>query len=320
MSTSPTVTARDFVLWVFSMGTLVASIVSFIALKFEYINRLFGDAPVYDLYSTGIRIAMATLIVIFPLYVWTTRYLNEDIREHPAKRDLWVRKWLIYIGLFVAAIALIVDLVVLINAYLGGQEITLAFLLKVLTVFVVVGAAFMYYLRSLAGVWERNEKMSIYIGYAIGAIVLLTVVSGFFIIGSPAELRALRTDQDRIYDLQNLQSGITNYYQQKQALPESLDALADPLTGYVVPVDPVTEEPYRYNVVNASELTFELCATFDRESPEDQSSGMDYYYERYSTTYWQHGVGEECFERTVDPDQYPPYDRNGAIKPIPARM
>lgn len=318
---SPKTTPKDFFLWVFSMGALVVSVISFIALSFEYIDRLLGSEPTYDIYSTGIRIAMATLIIVFPLFVWSVRYLNQDMRKNPEKKELWVRRWLIYIGLFVAAVTLIVDLIVLINTYLGGQEITTAFLAKVLTVLVIVGAAFLYYLRSLAGSWEKNEKASVYIGYGVSALVLVTVVGGFFIMGSPYELRLIRADQERVNDLQNIQSRIINYYQQKQELPESLEQLADPLSGFVVPSDPETGDSYTYNTLPEQALTFELCATFQAESPQRGDGSERYIEPYYSDAYWQHGVGQECFERTIDPEQYPPIENRGTgLKPVPAAI
>lgn len=326
MTTTPTakVTPRDFVLWVFSMGALVVSIISFITLAFEYINRLVGDAPIYDLYSTGLRMAMATLIIVFPLYLWSTRFLNQDIRAIPEKKELWVRKWLIYIGLFVAVVVIIIDLIVLINTYLGGEEITAAFLLKVLTVLLVVGAAFTYYLRALAGVWERNERLSRMLGYGAAAVVVVMVVSGFFIMGSPREMRLMREDQTRISHLQDIQWRVTNSYQQKGALPETLDVLADPLSGFVVPTDPVTNGSYEYRVVDATSLTFELCANFARASnargEESSVARPSYPYysgDMYGETYWKHDAGRTCFERTIDPDQYPLYDKTSpaSIKP-----
>ena len=60
-------------------------------------------------------------------------------------KALRIRKWLIYLTLFLSALVLIGDLVVLVNGLLQG-ELTTAFILKVVSVFVVIGGIFLYYL------------------------------------------------------------------------------------------------------------------------------------------------------------------------------
>src|SRR5690606_3739978 len=94
------------------------------------------------------------------------------------------------------------------------------------------------------------------------ALTALVVVAGFFIIGTPADMRHQRLDAERVMDLQMLQWELVNYYQQKEALPETLDALSNPITGFTVPTDPETGAAYRYEAADAH--TFTLCATFSR--------------------------------------------------------
>jgi hypothetical protein len=59
-----------------------------------------------------------------------------------------VRRWLTYLTLFSAACALLGDFATLVYNVLGG-ELTVRFLLKVLTVGLIAGTAFFYYLRDL---------------------------------------------------------------------------------------------------------------------------------------------------------------------------
>ena len=116
----PKVTPKDFFLWLGAMVALYVSVISLLTLYFQYINHLFPDALNYyvDPYSGAIRSAIASLIVITPLYIFLTRLLNKEIREHAEKKELWVRRWLIYITLFVAGITLAIDLIFLINTFL----------------------------------------------------------------------------------------------------------------------------------------------------------------------------------------------------------
>jgi hypothetical protein len=176
---------------------------------------------------------LASLIVIFPLYIFLTRLLNQDVRRNPEKKDLKVRKWLIYLTLFVAGVTIVIDLIALLNAFLGG-ELTTRFLLKALVVLLVIGGLFSYYVADLRGKWERDEKTSKTIGALVSVLVLVSIVSGFFIIGSPMDARLQRFDQQKVSDLQTIQWQILDHYQRTESLPQSLDDLHDPLSGNVV--------------------------------------------------------------------------------------
>ena len=132
---------------------LYASAIAFSTLIFQYINIFIPDAVQSDYWafdqSRGLaRGALATLIVVFPVYIWVSWFLNKDYAKNPEKRDLRIRKWLIYFTLFVAAIVIVVDLVQLVRQFLEG-ELTIRFLLKILTVGFVAGSIFEYYLTDI---------------------------------------------------------------------------------------------------------------------------------------------------------------------------
>jgi len=305
--------AKDFFLWIAAIAALYVSVISMVALLFEYIDRIFGD-PLsfgFDPFSTGVRVAIASLIIVFPLYVWFTRILNKDIRSNPEKRDLWMRRWLLVLTLFVTGVTMVVDLIVLINAFLSGEEFTAAFALKVLAVLVVAGGVFLYYLNDIRGTWERKERESSAIGWIVSALVLAAVAAGFFIVGSPQEQRALRFDSERVSALQNIQFQVLDYYQRTGALPESLDALDDPLRGGFIPTDPETGEDYEYSIVNARGLVFELCATFSTDSQEGAKVSALELSPRdpFGGAHWEHTAERTCFARTIDPKLYPVLER-----------
>ena len=307
----PKVTPKDFFLHLGTMIALYVSVVSLLALLFQYINVLFPDVlntyNYYDPYSPQIRLSIASLIIIFPLYIFLTRLLNRDLRVHTEKKELWIRKWLIYITLFVGSITIVVDLITLINIFLGG-EITTRFILKVLAILVVVGGTFLYYLYDLKGKWEREEGTSQIVGWVAGIFVLATIVSGFFIIGSPMSQRLVRFDDQKINNLSEIQSQIVWFWQQKKRLPKDLSELEDPLVGYTVPKDAQTDNAYVYKI--KGNMIFELCATFNL--PNDNKSVERAYpvYSDYSGGFvnatWEHEAGEKCFSRTIDPERFPP--------------
>ena len=310
-STKQKTTPKDFFLWIGTIVALYVSAVSLLTLLFEYIDVYFQDPlqTYYDPYSGAIRFAIASLIIIFPLYLYLTRVINQEIRQSPEKKEVGVRKWLIYLTLFIAGITVIVDLIVLIHTFLGGEELTLGFILKVLSVLVVIGGVFFYYLYDLRGMWEQSKSVSQMIGVVVSALVLVAVVSGFFIIGSPQTQRLIRFDQQKIQDLSNIQWQIVNFYQQKERLPQTLAELEDPLIGFILPKDPQTKDAYEYEL--AGNLTFNLCADFNKESrgygtqtlkPVPLESLARFGIEDEN---WTHKAGRECFERTIDPDKFP---------------
>lgn len=150
IKTSP----RDVFLHLLAIITLYVSAGSFITLLFQYINILIPDAldqagyyPRTASYGT-IRWAIASLVVIFPVYISTSWFLNQSYVASPAKRNLRIRKWLIYFTLFAAALIIIGDLVALLYNLLGG-EFTTRFILKVLAVFFAAGSVFHYYFWDL---------------------------------------------------------------------------------------------------------------------------------------------------------------------------
>lgn len=143
---------KDVFLHLFSMVTLYGSAISLITLLFQYVNLAVPDALEQQYYYSGayqtIRFAVASLIVLFPAYVWVTWFLNKMYEKEPDKRNLRIRKWLIYLTLFIAGLVILGDFVSLIYSFLGG-EVTMRFVLKIGAVLLVAGAIFWYYFWDL---------------------------------------------------------------------------------------------------------------------------------------------------------------------------
>ena len=308
----PKATPKDFFLWAGAMVSLYAGIVSFITLLFEYINQVFPDTVLgyYDPYAGGVAYAMASLIVLAPVFLILMRVIRRNIQIDSSRNEIWVRRWALFLTVFLAGATIVIDLIVLLNTFLSGGELTTAFLLKVLVVLLVAGAGFMHFLADLWGYWEKNPQYARYINWATGVLVVLTIAAGFFIIGSPQSQRQYRIDEQRVGDLSSIQSAIVySYYQPKQKLPASLDDLNNPINGFMVPVDPQTGSAYEYSVKGP--LGFELCATFNMPS-RGETAKNGFISRPMPTGYggmsevWQHGEGRTCFSRTIDPQLYPP--------------
>lgn len=297
------VTPKDFFLWLGAMAALYVSAISLILLVHQYINVYFpNELAYYADYSSSIRFAIASLVVVFPIFIVLMRLIHSDIRRTPEKKDLWVRRWLVFITLFFAGATIAGDLVALIYTFLNG-DLTTRFVLKALTILAVLGGGFWYYLEELKGTWEKQEGTSKMIGGAVTLVVLVSIVAGFFIIGSPETQRLTRLDEQKINDLASIQSQITYYWQQKQALPDSIDTLQDPLLGYIAPRDPQTGEAYTYETTGP--MSFRLCATFNLPTSPTADTSTLYRYGIQNEN-WKHDAGEQCFDRTIDPELFPP--------------
>lgn len=319
--TKTKLTPKDFFLQLGIIVSLYVSVISLINLLFQTINYAFPDKLAYygDPYSGGIRVAIASLIIIFPLYLAFSWYIEKLFQTAPEKRDLGVRRWLLYFTLFVAGIAIIVDLVTLINAFLGG-ELTTRFVLKTITVLIVAGGVFGYYLSDLRRAQSTPSKNKPWSISAI-VIVLASMIWGFSIMGSPATARAKRFDENRIADLQNIQWQIVNYWQQKGKFPKALADLEDPISGFRVPVDPDNKEAYEFTLGEG--YAFKLCGNFSRSNigEKERLAGRGEFSSPYPSAAivadksgrvesWEHEEGRYCFERVLDPELYPVRTKN----------
>lgn len=153
----PYLSAREAFLCLVMFMALYLSAFSFGNLLYVFIERALPDRQL-RYYAGGpesVRAATAALLIAFPIFLLLTRFLERQAERDPDKRGSRVRKWLTYLTLFVAAGTLIGDLIALVSGLLSG-ELTLRFLLKVLTIFFIAGTSFLYYLWDL----RQDEKES----------------------------------------------------------------------------------------------------------------------------------------------------------------
>ena len=148
----PYLSARDAFMYLILFSTLYISAFNFGKLLFQFIDMAFPDPAalprVVARIPANIRMAAASIIVAFPIFLYVSRLVNRAIRLDPNERNSTIRKWLTYLTLFVAASVLIGDVIALVYNFLGG-DLTIQFTLKVLTIAVIAGPAFGYYLWDL---------------------------------------------------------------------------------------------------------------------------------------------------------------------------
>lgn len=317
-------TPKDFFLHLGATVALYAVVLALLNLAFSIINYAFPDKLAGYFASGNIVWPISILIIVTPILYVLEWLIKKDFSIMVEKKDLWIRKWRIYLTLFLTGVTVIGDLIALINTYLNG-EITMRFVFKILIVLLVAGAVFKYYFFSI------NENMK-WAKMAMSAnkwfgivIVVAAIVGGFVIIGSPAKQRDLRFDSQRISDLSSIQWQVLNNWQQEGKLPATLAEIEDEFSGYNVPTDPQTEKEYGYRVINAATSTvantvsFELCADFARDTQDTRGrgafGGISYYsrdvayplYGGFEGDNWEHKAGNTCFVRVIDSEKYPVY-------------
>lgn len=335
--------ALDVFVYVGIAISLVWSVVNLLQIVFSAIDRKFTDilntSAYVDVYSSDVRMAIASLVVMYPLYLGLSWYVAKDITKFLYKRDLLIRKVIVYLTLFVTMCTLIGTLVTLIYTYLGG-ELSVRFELKALAVFVVALSLFLYYLYGMRRDYTKSSYIPIIASVVATLVVVISLVWSVGVIGTPSEMRAKRIDSTRLSDISRIQQEILNRFNMTDKIPTGLSELNNAFQGYAVPTDPVTKVSYGYTVIqqptfkinyvtNKKELVtpavFELCATFETVRNVDERGrstivseptkmgvgGMDmmysatnYYYEGDTSPFWNHEVGEKCFKRIISAEMY----------------
>ncbi len=292
LSDRPKSTPYQVFLHLMMMAMYYVAIISFVALVVQYIDLIFPDELIgYSGSYDVIRSTSSALLVTFPVFLLCTWFIRKDFKNQPSERNIGIRRWLIYLTLFVAGVTMVVDMVQFVNGFYSG-ELTLPFFLKLLMVLLVSILTFAYFMWDLKenGISQKNAKI---LAASSSSALLVTLIIGFVLAGTPAHQRAVRLDEQRIMDLQTIEYEIGSYWSEKKLLPTQLVDLQRDLYYFQLPVDPETDENYSYSVTGS--LSFELCATFSAEYQAILNT-------RLPSDQWNHGVGETCFDRIIDPD------------------
>jgi hypothetical protein len=327
----PSLTPRFFFISLGVIIALITSVSSFLMLFFETLDKKFPDALTstfqygYNSYSyDSIRSSLATLIIFFPVFLVLAYYWRKLSKSELGIKDNIIFKWMIYLIIFLASLLVVIDLVTLVNYFVSG-EITIRFIYKVIGVAIMsglIGFNYFFELRDHDNKEIKNKFSIIYTSISL-VMFLGLIIWSFAIMGSPAQQRIWRLDDTRISDLQNIQSQVITFWQQKEKLPLTLVDVANPTVGFILPVDPEFEKGLRYEYTPKDALSFELCATFGAEMPKgwQESTRVAYpmqvstdgYKNTIASPYpsgvndsWAHNDGRTCFTRTIDKDIYRP--------------
>jgi hypothetical protein len=154
--------ARDVFFHLLAFTALYAWVASLIFLLFTYIEFTFPDPAsrpstyVIEATLAGVRIALATILVAYPLFLAVWWFLLREIRRAPEMAKSPVRRWLAFLSLFIGAVMLMGDVITVVY-YLVEGDLTVRFLLKVGALFLVTGTLFVYLALTLRSEGEARQ-------------------------------------------------------------------------------------------------------------------------------------------------------------------
>ena len=281
----PQLSARDAFLYLVTFGALYLSAYYLGNLLFQFVNLAFPD----ELFHSGafvygqIRWGIAALMVAFPIFLYLSYRMSRDVAVDGGRKASPVRRWLTYTTLVVAAFVIIGDLISLIYSLLSG-ELTVRFVLKSAIVALLAGSIFGYYLWLVRADDRALTRVGVnrLAAWLSSIVVVVVLLAGLMVSGSPLEQRYQRLDERRTADLRQLVVAIGGYWAEEGGLPGNLDALVDGRRISRLPADPVTGAKYGYEVAAPDE--YRLCARFDRASSSEDDGG-----------FWAHAAGLQCF-------------------------
>jgi hypothetical protein len=280
--------------------SLYALVGNLIGLLFTVINKAYPKVGEYHYgyWSSSISWPVAALIVFFPIFITLMWLLEREYRVAPERQNSFTHRGFAYITLLLSGLTLAISFITTLYYFLDGQELTTSFLLKILVLVIITSSLFIYFVYDLMG--KLTPHLRIFWRIFATAILAGSIVWGFAILGSPRTQQLLKYDQQKLNDLQNLNSQVVNYYANRGVLPKAIEDVADG-NYYTDWVDPQSKKPYQYEKTTAS--TYNLCAEFNKASEEKEQNRYSYiYFDGINS--WEHPKGEYCFKQTINPDLY----------------
>ncbi|MDP9249229.1 MAG: DUF5671 domain-containing protein [bacterium] len=310
METQAKTTAKDFFINLGAVVALYTTVASLVNLLFRVINTAYpkiNESYMGYMWNSGsISWPVSVIMVFFPIFILLMWLLEQDYKQFPDKQYAAMHKWFAFISLFVFGAVIAGDLITVLYYFIDGRELTTGFFLKVLVLLIIAGGIFSYYLYDVTGRLTANLR-KIYRVVAL-VIVLGSIVWGFNILGSPRTQQLLKYDQQKVDELSELNRQVQYFYEEKGYLPQAVSELSEGSYKGQEWVDSQTNRPYEY--VKTNDLTYLLCAEFNKESDKESAQSYYDYYGGYEDTNWTHPAGRYCFTETIDKNLYQQYDVN----------
>jgi type II secretory pathway pseudopilin PulG len=256
---------------------------------FQIINKNVPD--ILNQYSgrfspQQLKFALSALIISAPIFYLTNYQIYRALFKGELNKDSGVRRWLVYLILFVSSVVMIGWLIATVNNFLDG-ELTKKFILKSITAIGIAVSIFVFYLydikrEKVAG--EKNRFIQVYFYISLAAVIAIFIASLFFV-ESPREARNRKLDNLILDNFNVIENAVANYYEENGRIPPNLEILKNEFSylNEKKLKDPVTGQQFEYKV--SGPRTYKLCATFRTDNRQNN----DWRAER-----WPHGAGYQC--------------------------
>jgi hypothetical protein len=293
--------------YLLSLVALIFVSVSVGLISFGIISQTVADALAlnsYNNFNGQYRFAISALLIATPIFYVINNLISRGLKSKELDQESGIRRWLTYLILLVSSVTVLGVFISVINNFLSG-EMTLSFVLKALTMLIISGSVFSFYLYDIrrADATQKDKVVKIFF-FASLVLIVAAFVAAWFFMESPREARNRRLDQIVINNIYSLESAVNSYYDTKNVLPNSLDDIKNSPEIYYnsaeeAMVDPETGTAIKYIKIDATH--FEFCATFRTSSYEENGTRPTMAYANGSK---EHEAGYQCFKSQVwnEPD------------------
>jgi len=253
------------------------------AIIFQLINRYFGGVGYSSAYFSepAVKYGIASIIVIAPVYYAALNVLHNRYKRGELNHAGGIYRWLTYLMLLVSALTIIGSLIALISGFLNG-DYTVNTLLKILTVAVIAGFIFGYYLFDLRRRdYSKINRWSLIVGVVVAVLLAAAVIVGFMNVETPQTARLRLADSRAQQALTALSYSISSAYAASGELDENID-----LADFVTPSREYDLTGIAYRKVSAKD--FQLCVNFNLDvAATNDSAYIDpmYPWARYQRGY-----------------------------------
>lgn len=296
---------RSALIYLTYVVTLYTSLWAITSILFSTITKAFPGTENFYGYYNSPSWPSALIIVIFPIFIFIARFVNSLESKEVTTGKIRSIKNIIYLNIFLSALTLASSLITVLYYFFSGQDFTTAFVLKVIMVVALAGLVFGYYFQELRNkVTGQGRKIWAIVS---GLFVLAALILGFVVFGSPRTQRLYRVDNQKVASLQRIQEGVLRYWQSKDVLPLSIEAMnVSFFNSYEqLPLKDDEGKAFTYEVTGT--YSFDLCAEFNLDASPLGGRNSSYSYPvpaGDSFSNWTYKKGQFCFSRIIDPEVY----------------
>ena len=288
--------------YLLSLVALAFTAVSAGLIAFGIINETLAS-PLSSYYdpSASFRFAISSLVIAAPIFYVMQRLIFKGLRKEDLPLESPVRRWMTYLILFVSAVTILGVLIAVLNNFLSG-DFTWRFILQMLTVLLIAGIIFSFYLLEIRRRNPNEGRAGIKIFFfASLLLVIAAFVSAWFFMEAPTVTRAKKLDSQLMNSVNLVENSINSYYEEYGQLPEDLNTLKNSRTAYFSTQDLIDSDtglPLVYEIVD--DENYRLCATFRTDTDNTQ------LYPESRPLYGQtHDAGYYCFDLKVWSEKSP---------------